>query len=230
MSSRDDARRRLTRLFRRKPIADLRTIKQVLATSSRTTVFRVLSEVGYLTSYSHAGRYYTLKDNPSFDEQGLWACGEALFSKYGTLRATIVGFVQEAPAGQTHAELHQRLRLRVHDTLRELTKARQIGRGQLERLFVYVSVEQAVARAQMAERRRRLECEPPPPALPAATVVIEVLLDVLHRAQVRADPAAIAARLDARGVGVTVEQVEEIFRCYGVKKKTAGSRSRRSRR
>jgi len=92
-------------------------IQRVLGTTSRTTVFRVLSEAGYLTSYSYAGRYYTLKEIPQFDTQGLWSYGEALFSKYGTLRATIVRFVQDAAAGQTHGELRERLRLRVHDTL-----------------------------------------------------------------------------------------------------------------
>ncbi|MFQ5599629.1 MAG: hypothetical protein ACE5G2_03655, partial [Candidatus Krumholzibacteriia bacterium] len=200
MSSRDDARRRLSRLFRRRQVADLQTIQRALGTTSRTTVFRVLSEVGYRTSYSHAGRYYTLEETPDFDEQGLWAYDAALFSKYGTLRATIVRFVHGAPAGQTHAELRERLRLRVHDTLRELAKAREIGRVQLERLFVYVSVEQAVARAQVAERRRRLESRPSRPPLPSPTVIIEVLLDVIHSAQAWANPTAVAARLDTRGV------------------------------
>jgi len=231
MSNRDDARRRLTRHFKRKPVADLQTIQRVLGTTSRTTVFRVLSEAGYLTSYSHAGRYYTLEEMPQFDDQGLWSHGEALFSKYGTLRATIVRFVHDAPAGQTHGELRNRLRLRVHDTLRELSKAREIGRVQLERLFVYVSVEQALARAQLAERRRRLESPPPPAPPPPPAVTIEVLLDLVRGAQAWAKPAAIVGRLGARGVAVSVAQVEEIFQRYGIEqKKTARSRSRRSRR
>jgi len=230
MSSRDEDRRRLSRLFSRQPVADLQTIRHVLGTPSRTTVYRVLSELGYLTSYSHAGRYYTLEEIPDFDEQGLWVRGEALFSKYGTLRATIVRFVQEAPAGQTHAELRERLRLRVHDTLRQLTKASEIGRVQLERLFVYVSVEEAVARAQVAERRRELDSQPPLPALPSPIAIIEVLLEVIHSAQARAEPATIAARLNARGVAVTAGQVEEIFRRYGLdEKKTVGSPSPPSR-
>lgn len=231
MSNRDDARRRLTRHFKRNPVADLQTIQRVLGTTSRTTVFRVLSEAGYMTSYSHAGRYYTLEEMPQFDDQGLWSHGEALFSKYGTLRATIARFVHDAPAGQTHGELRNRLRLRVHDTLRELSKAREIGRVQLERLFVYVSVEQALARAQLTERRRRLQSPPPPAPPPSPAVTIEVLLDLVRGAQAWAKPAAIVGRLGARGVAVSVAQVQEIFQRYGIEqKKTAHSRSRRSRR
>ncbi|MHC4697585.1 MAG: hypothetical protein ACYTFA_12675, partial [Planctomycetota bacterium] len=118
MPVRRDLRKRLIRLFKRSPVAELSTIQRVLGTNSRTTVFRALCEVGYLTSYNHAGRYYTLEGIPEFDEDGLWLHGDARFSKYRTLRATIVQLVQQAPAGRTHAELRERLRLRVHDTLR----------------------------------------------------------------------------------------------------------------
>lgn len=230
MSTRDDARRRLTRHLKRKLVADLRTIQRVLGTTSRTTVFRVLSEAGYMTSYSHAGRFYTLEEIPQFDARGLWSHGEALFSRYGTLRATIVRFVQNAPGGHTHEELRERLRLRVHDTLRELTKAREIGRMEIERLFLYVSVERVIARSQLTERRRILDARPPPVPPPSPTVIVEVLLDLVRSARAWAEPAAIAARLGAHGVAVTAEQVDLIFRRYGVEKKTAAPRSRRSQR
>ncbi len=232
MTSRDDARKLLSRHFRRKPVADLQAIQRLLGTTSRTTVFRVLSETGYLTSYSHAGRYYTLEGIPQFDDQGLWSHGEALFSKYGTLRATIVRFVHDAPAGQTHGELRDKLRLRVHDTLRELSKAKKIGRVAFERLLLHVSVEQAVGGAQLAERRRLFESRhPPAPPSLSPTVTVEVLLDLVHGVQAWAKPAAIVGRLGARGVVVSVVQVEEIFQRYGIEpKKTERSRSRRLRR
>src|SRR5438046_7797969 len=51
----------LHKLFRTRPVALLSDLRKALQTPSRTTVFRVLSSVGYLASYSHAGRYYTLK-------------------------------------------------------------------------------------------------------------------------------------------------------------------------
>ena len=222
MSNRDDSRRRLRRHFKLEPVADLETIQRVLGTTSRTTVFRVLSEAGYLTSYSHAGRYYTLADRPLFDEVGLWSHDGALFSKFGTLRATIVRFVEDAPAGQTHAELRDRLRLRVHDTVRELSKAKEIGRVQLDRLFLYVSVEQVVADAQEAERGRLLESQPRPTPPVSTAVTIEVLLDLVRGAQAWEKPAAVVGRLGVRGVAVSVAQVEEIFQRYGVEqKKTA---------
>lgn len=221
MPAEGDVRRRLTRLFRRSRVADLPTLQRVLGTSSRTTVYRALSTLGYQSSASHAGRFYTLKEIPTFDEDGLWRHGEVLFSKYGTLRETIVRLVESAPAGRTHAELRNRLRLRVQDTLHDLTQARRIDRLHIERLFVYVSIEKAVARAQIAERKERLQHPPPGPV-----AVLEVLLEVIHGAGAWVSPPVVARRLEARGVSVTAEQVGQIYQRHGIVKKGRQSPSR----
>ena len=47
MPVRSETRRRLVRLFRRSPVADLPALKR----APGTTVFRALSDVGYTTSY-----------------------------------------------------------------------------------------------------------------------------------------------------------------------------------
>ena len=67
MRSPDEARGALRRLFQRQRTAELKDLFAVLETRSRMTVFRRLSTVGYLSSYSHAGRYYTLADVPEFN-------------------------------------------------------------------------------------------------------------------------------------------------------------------
>lgn len=228
MPTRHEARSRLLRYFKRSPVADLAALKRVLETTSRTTVFRVLSGLGYRTSCSHAGRYYTLEDVPRFDDDGLWVHEGALFSQRGTLRSTVVHLVGLAPAGRTHAELQARLQVRVHDTLRNLTNASEIGRLRIERVFLYVAIEPDTAKAQVVERRR-LFGAPQPSEFPGPAVVIEVLVEIIHDAQARADPAAVVKQLAARGIGVTGAQVEEILREHGIEKKGGRSRSRRSR-
>src|SRR5437879_7666036 len=116
----------LHKLFRTRPVALLSDLRKALQTPSRTTVFRVLSSVGYLASYSHAGRYYTLKRIPQFDPRGLWHYRQIGFSSQRTLRATLVHLVETSPAGQTHEELQDVLLLRVHNTLRLLVRAREL--------------------------------------------------------------------------------------------------------
>jgi len=87
---------RLQRLFRRKRAALLDELRAALGTVSRTTIFRILRGVGYFTSYSHAGRYYTLRRIPKFDGCGLWSWRGVGFSSRGTLRATLVFLIAES--------------------------------------------------------------------------------------------------------------------------------------
>lgn len=220
-------------LFRRKLAVELDELRRTLGTTSRTTVFRVLSKAGYLTSYSHAGSYYTLRHVPKFDGNGLWCHGEIRFSAHGTLRATIVVMVRKAAAGHTHDELALILALRVHDTLSSLVKAGLLERERIDTVYVYFDADperRTAQRAQREQRRRRatpvlVARSSPPLDLPR---VIEVLVAMLQAPG--DEPDAIGARLRAGEIDVSDEQVQAVWKYYGLGKKTARSRSPRSRR
>ena len=49
----------LRSLFKKRKIVTLDELKQAMGTSSTMTVFRKLKELGYRTSYSHRGKFYT---------------------------------------------------------------------------------------------------------------------------------------------------------------------------
>lgn len=213
--------------FQRHVVATLPDLSRSLRASGRT-VFRVLSQVGYHSSYSHTGRYYTLEGIPTFDADGLWFHEDVGFSVLGTLRATVETFVKQASSGCTHEELQGRLRARVHDLLRTLVHARLIGRERVDAVYVYVSASADVARAQLAHRRAlRPPTAPSSPPLNAAQV-IDVLLAVIRSP--RASAKEVGTRLRARGLAVSDTQVQDVFVRYDLEKKTAHSRSRRSRR
>jgi len=224
----EPSRQALTRLFQRQSVADLATLSSALQTSSRMSVFRRLSTLGYLSSYSHAGRFYTLRDIPQFDPDGLWQYQGIGFSREGSLKATLERLVEQSEAGRTHPELHARLQVRVHNTLLDLVQGRRIGRETIPGHYLYVSANPARAESQLRLRQQPAAGLAPPLPEPPTAVVIEVLLDLVHRAQLRPDANPVAQRLAARGLPVTVEQVEAIFSRYGLKK-TAPSRSSRWR-
>ncbi len=230
MLSPEDSREALSKLFRRLQVVDLKRIGETLQTTSRMSIFRRLSLLGYVTSYSHTGRYYTLADVPEFDADGLWQHQGVYFSRHGSVKATVERLVQVAEAGRTHEELSLVLRVRVHNALLFLVRQGRIGRETLGALYLYVSADHQVALAQVARRQAQEK------ALPAVRVaemnpslVIEVLLEVIHGARMVPDPGVVRARLAVRSVTVAIEQVEDIFQTYGLKK-TAGSPWPRSRR
>ena len=66
------AKNALHKLFRRTPVVELDALFETLRTRSRMSVFRRMKEAGYLSSYTHSGRFYTLREVPQFDTFGLW--------------------------------------------------------------------------------------------------------------------------------------------------------------
>ena len=230
MLDEDGSIRALKRYFRRAKVAELDSLFRVLDTRSRMSVFRRLRAIGYLSSYTHTGRYYTLAHIPKYDEHGLWVFQGIGFSTAGTLKNTVVALVHEAEAGRRHTELENILRIRVHNTLLILVRDGAIGRERIEGAYLYVSADRSRVDEQV-ERRKELDVQAAVGvmALPDMTV-IEVLREALVAGGVRIAPQIVAARLSSRGVSVSTEQVEGVFVRYGIDagKKTARSGSRRS--
>ncbi len=218
----------LRNLFHRDHVAAMDDLFRALDTQCRMSVFRRLKEIGYRTSYTHCGRYYTLENIPKFDERGLWFYQDVGFSKSGTLKATLKTLVESGPAGFTHEELEGLLHIRVHSTLWELVRENAIGREDLGGIYLYVSTS-SERRAEQQKRRQDIRAGIVAP-LPI-TMVIEILVEALLAGRVRVSASLVVARLGARGHSVSVEQAEGVFTQYGVivGKKTAGG-SRHSRR
>ncbi len=224
MRSTDAAIRTLQSLFSKRLVADLGVLFEALDTRSRMTVFRRLREIGYFSSYTHTGRYYTLADIPDFDDFGLWRYQAIGFSRFGTLKATVAYHVQHADAGCTHAELEALLRLRVYNTLLRLVHAGEIHRQAVGGAYVYVSIDGERASRQL-DARQAAQAVPPSHLLPD-DVVLLVVVEALHASDGLPAATVVAARLAARGEDVAAAQVEQVYEHFGLEpgKKTAAPR------
>lgn len=141
-------------LLHREKIATLEQLKAALGTTGTMTVFRRLKELGYLSSYSHRGKYYTLQEIPEFDEQGLWSHHSVWFSKYGNLIATVKEFIEVATAGWTAQELERILHVEVKRPLRQLCQRKSIHREKLSGLYTYFSTGRDNLRSQLLMREK----------------------------------------------------------------------------
>lgn len=228
MLSRRESIKALHKLVRRVPVVTLETLFSTLGTRSRMTVFRRLRQVGYLSSFTHAGRYYTWPDIPKFDPHGLWFHRDIGFSRAGTLKQTVAVLVEQARDGRTHDEFQHLLGVRVHNALLELLRQGRIGRERWQGVYLYVSTDPGRAAEQVSARRERAE------RLRVATDegVVEVLIEALRAAPEIPAPALVSGRLIARGVRLEAHHVEQVYEEHGLVpgKKTAGPSSRLSRR
>jgi hypothetical protein len=143
----------LRSLLMRNKIATLDELKEALGTSVGVTVFRKLKPLDYLTSYSHRGRYYTLREVARFDDHGLWSQEPVWFSRFGTLLATAEAFINRSPRGYYADELARALHVEVHDALHQLAQQRRITRQLVSGLYLYTAVDPTLQRGQLLTRR-----------------------------------------------------------------------------
>jgi len=138
-------------------IATFDQLKAVLGNPARCTLFRKLAQLEYLSSYSHRGKFYTLRSIARFTEPGLWSCQSVWFSRFGNLLQTAKALVAQSVAGYSAAELKDILHVKTKHALTQLVRCDLLGRKKFDSVYVYLSVETAVARRQEKARKVRLK-------------------------------------------------------------------------
>jgi hypothetical protein len=147
----------LKEFFERHSIATLDQLRAALGDPARCTVFRKLGELEYLSSYSHRGKYYTLRSIAQFSAKGLWSWRSVWFSRFGNLLQTAETFVQGSEAGYTAAELKDILQVKTKHALTHLVRGGRLQREAFDSVYVYLAAEESVARRQRKARRLRAE-------------------------------------------------------------------------
>ena len=232
MTSKQESKETLRKLVKKRSVFDLDALFDALGTRSRMTVFRRLRQVGYLSSFTHGGRFYTLEDIPQFDELGLWFHRDIGFSQAGTLKETVVLQVEKTPEGRTHEELQHLLRVRAHNTLLELLRRGRIGRERLQGVYLYVSADSRRAAEQVAARKKLRASLAEMLRVATDEEVVEVLVEALKEAPEIPAPERVARRLVARGIRLEPHHVKQVYEEHGLVpgKKTARHSSGPSRR
>jgi hypothetical protein len=202
-------------------VATMATLRQGLDISA-VTVAAALRKYGYLTSFNHNSSFYVLADTPRFDSDGLWWHGDIGFSRHGTLQATLLALIEQAPAGCTVAELEKRLATPPGNLLSRLCSHGLVGRMSLGRCVVYLALDPA-RQAQQSACRSQLAAPPTPPDMPHLApdlppgTLIALLVQFLRSPT--ASPASLSKTLQARGIDITADHVRHVFDFYDIPQK-----------
>ena len=200
-------------LFREQPCWKIESLAARLKYSV-SSVRRFLSNLGYLSSFTHNGTWYTLVEIPRFGRDGLWFHRDIGFSKAGSLTDTIVSLVDRSPEGMTAGALEKKLHNRCHSVLIALCRKNRLRRFKPGRAHVYVSADPGIgARQREKAEAPRLPDEPLP-----AQIAVLVLAQYIRRPE--SDFARLAASMARKGVCVNASQIQRLFDLHGLKKKT----------
>jgi hypothetical protein len=143
----------IRQFFSEHQVATLAQLRDALGNPARCTVFRKLEELQYLSSYSHRGKYYTLKSIVRFSPEGLWNFNSIWFSRFGNLLQTAEAFVERSGAGYSAAELQETLQVKTKHALTQLYREGRLHREKIDGVFMYLSSEKFVAAGQRKARK-----------------------------------------------------------------------------
>ena len=168
-------------------VSTLEDLKQALGTTGTMTVFRKLKALGYLSSYSHRGKFYTLPELAQFDAQGLWGWHAVWFSRYGNLVETAREFVEASTSGFSAAELQTLLHVECKRALLQLVRQQRLARDRIGGRYVYLSRHPGRQRQQRRQRQQHGDVLGSPQVaawsqeLQAAIILFVSLLDEQQR-------------------------------------------------
>lgn len=128
-------------------------LKIGLGTKTQITVFRKLKELNYISSISHSGKYYTLKNIAKFNELGIWTYKSVQFSVYNTLFDTLKNLIEKSDNGYTASELEELLRIKPNAVLKELIKKQKLYREKILGKYVYFSKDNSFKKKQILIRK-----------------------------------------------------------------------------
>lgn len=218
-----DAQKKLENFIKSRRVVQMRDLFEVVQTNSRMTVFRRLSGVEYLCSYTHAGRYYTLFDIARFDSDGIWFYDDIGFSQNGSLKKTVTYLVDNGDGGKFHSDLQRQLRVRVHNVLLDLVRSKQIKRTKFEGQFLYLSSDKARSTKQIEQRDKLSRQLRRIPVFITQPMVIEILAEVIRQSKRHPRADQVASALAIRGLPIAENDVMTVFDHYDIEKKTPDS-------
>ena len=229
MLNEKDSIQLLQNYFKENKVATMNELIPLLETTNRMSVFRRLQNLNYISSFSAAGKYYTLKNIPQFGSTGLWIFNSIGFSRLGNLKDTLINFIEKSEAGKTHEELKKDLKINLrealHHALLDLVKSEKISRVIISndsKIYLYTSTNREHKKLQITCRDSinviwdNREC--------TDWLIIEVLASIIRTKQInKIDYLKIISDLSLRKVMVTKNQIEDILNKFNLKK-TSGYR------
>jgi len=205
--------------FKEHTVATLAQLITILQCTPMT-VYRRLKEWEALSSCNMNGCYHTLPSIPAFNSHGIWWYEGICFSRYGTLKQTVIALARKSPAGMDHDQMEQILGMNPRNYITRYASLPGICKEQHRGRIIYFSDDCSVYAQQ---KRRRVPPAPSAEQLPDDAAAVLILVTRIQHPEMGAE--AIAEHLKQQGHPMSVQRIDELFRHYGIDKKKLNMKS-----
>lgn len=202
--------------FNHKKVATLQDLMDYSQLSHRS-IKRRLKELKAYSSYTHNSRYYVLPETPDFNKSGIWKYKGIRFSKYRSLKQSIIALTEQSPGGLSPHELSQLLECPVQPILSTFFKdSSELLRERDGKSYIYFSYKPEVYKLQK-QRRRELQPFPSEELLPSEKESLLILVELTKHPMDSLEQ--LTKRVRRRGIAVSLEQVRNLLQHHDLLKK-----------
>lgn len=172
------------------------------------TARRKLHQVGYFSSYTHNSRYYSINSVVRFDHNGIWRYNNICFSKFDTLKQTIIHHIDNSPTGMTVSQLSKILTIKCYAPLNLFYKNGYFNRIKHNKQFIYLSKKKNIYQQQLDYYKQEEHLKP--------QTAIQLLVEHINNPD--ASCQQLSQRLQQKDFPVSAEAIQSFFEKHGVKK------------
>lgn len=202
---------RLSSVFLQQPCWKIDTLAAQLSYSI-PSVRRFLAGVGYYSSFTHNGAWYTLGSIPCFDSDGLWFHSQIGFSRAGSLTNAIVELTTRSSAGMSAEQLGTKLRCRCHSVLVQLCRQGRLQRYKIGNSHIYLALDPSIAAVQHQTFESLSIVQLP------AEIEVLILAEFIRNPNSSFEQLAKAIS-HHKGIIIKTAQIERLFYQHDLKKK-----------
>ena len=179
------------------------------------SVRRFLKVIGYFRSYSHNGKWYTLRTIPRFNRDGIWEYDGICFSRYQSLTRTIVHLIEKSPAGLSAKDLGDKVHQPCHTVLTNLFNTQKIGRIKPYHEFIYLSRDEK--KSQQQKKALKVRTMPSITKPFTAETAVFVLVEFIKHPESSLEQITQYVKKN-RGIRVLPENIDMFLEAHDIKK------------
>jgi hypothetical protein len=211
---------KLIKLFTKRIVLTFKEVSKTVQ-CSHDTLGRFLKRHGFYSSSNKNGSYYILAKDCEFDKNGIFFYNDIMFSKYKTIKNTVLNFVDKSDCGVSTSDVIGVFGVNSKTALSNLYTGKEISRQMYNGTFYYFSAD-AEAGLFQRESRKRSEAEktnevPEKKKLPSTQIIIAILTAVVIR--IGADAKQIRGSLKKQGLNISLCEVNAVLQHYKIPEK-----------
>jgi len=212
---------KLVKLFDKMTVLRLKDVTKTIG-CSHDVLGRFLKRHGFYSSSNKNGAYYILAKECKFDENGLFFYGDIMFSKYRTLKHSILSFVERSDSGVSSADVRDVFGINSAPTLSNLYTGEKISRQMYSGTFYYFSADTEIGLHQRESRKlseanktdgtQRKEEEAPSPQISVAVLTASAV-------RTGANAKQIKESLKKQGLDIPTSEIKRVLKFYSIPEK-----------